>query len=86
MSTSVETATGTVEQTVADLDIGELSEPFRSQFGWHIVQLLDRRVYDNTEEIKQRNCDNRIRNSKMEEETQLWTRRLRDEAYVDLRM
>ncbi len=66
--------------------IGEVSEPFRSQFGWHIVEVLDRRVYDNTEDLKKRNCDLRIRNSKMEEETQLWMQRLRDEAFVDSRI
>ena len=39
-----------------------------------------------TEEIKERNCDLRIRNSKMQDETQLWIRRLRDEAFVDKRI
>lgn len=67
-------------------EIGEVSEPFRSQFGWHIVEVLDRRVYDNTEDLKKLNCDMRIRNSKMEEETQLWMQRLRDEAFVDPRI
>jgi peptidyl-prolyl cis-trans isomerase SurA len=43
-------------------------------------------VYDNTEDLKQRNCDLRIRNSKMEEESQLWLQRLRDEAFVDIRI
>jgi peptidyl-prolyl cis-trans isomerase SurA len=70
------------EQTIDSLEIGEVSEPFRSPFGWHIVEVLDRRVYDNTEDLKRRNCDARIRNSKMEDETQLWMRRLRDEAFV----
>ena len=70
------------EQVVESLEIGEISEPFRSPFGWHIVQLLERRVYDNTEDIKRMNCDAQIRNSKMEDETQLWMRRLRDEAFV----
>jgi peptidyl-prolyl cis-trans isomerase SurA len=74
------------EQVMNDLDIGEVSEPFRSPFGWHIVEVLDRRVYDNTEDLKRRNCDARIRNSKMEDETQLWMRRLRDEAFVVKRM
>lgn len=68
------------------LDIGELSEPFRSQFGWHIVELLDRRVYDNTEDLKIQNCVVRIRAGKRGDETQLWMRRLRDEAYVDVKM
>ncbi len=74
------------EAVVDALEVGELSEPFRSQFGWHIAQLLDRRVYDNTEELKQQNCVTRIRASKFEEETLLWLQRLRDEAYVELRM
>ena len=74
------------EKVMNDLEIGEISEPFRSPFGWHIVEVLDRRVYDNTEDLKRRNCDARIRNSKMEDETQLWMRRLRDEAFVVKRM
>jgi len=74
------------EEVMNGLDIGEISEPFRSPFGWHILQVLDRRVYDNTEDLKRRNCDLRIRNSKMEDETQLWMRRLRDEAFVVKRM
>ena len=71
---------------VEDAEIGVISEPFRSQFGWHIVEVLERRVYDNTEELKQRNCDARIRNSKMAEESQLWMQRMRDEAFVDSRI
>ena len=74
------------EEVMNDLEVGEISEPFRSPFGWHIVEVLDRRVYDNTEDLKRRNCDARIRNSKMEDETQLWMRRLRDEAFVVKRM
>ncbi len=74
------------EQIVNDAEIGELSEPFRSRFGWHIVEVLDRRTYDNTEDLKESNCDLRIRNSKMEEETQLWMQRIRDEAFVDIRI
>jgi peptidyl-prolyl cis-trans isomerase SurA len=74
------------EQVVDQAEIGVISEPFRSPFGWHIVEVLERRVYDNTEDLKERNCDNRIRNSKMAEETQLWMQRLRDEAFVDPRI
>ena len=74
------------EDIVAATEIGSISEPFHSPFGWHILEVLDRRVYDNTEDLKEGNCDSRIRNSKMEEESQLWIRRLRDEAFVDLRV
>ncbi|MGI9234472.1 MAG: peptidylprolyl isomerase [Woeseiaceae bacterium] len=74
------------ETVVESLELGIVSEPFRSQFGWHILEVLDRRVYDNTEDLKRRNCDSRIRNSKMAEESQLWMQRLRDEAFVDTRI
>jgi len=70
------------EQVVDASEIGVVSEPFRSPFGWHILEVLERRVYDNTEELKERNCDARIRNGKMEDETQLWIQRMRDEAFV----
>ncbi len=74
-------------RTVADTaEVGVISEPFRTQFGWHILEVLERRVYDNTEEIKERNCVVRIRASKQEEETLLWLQRMRDEAFVDSRI
>jgi peptidyl-prolyl cis-trans isomerase SurA len=74
------------ETVVASLEIGVLSEPFRSQFGWHVLEVLERRVYDNTEDLKRQNCDSRIRNSKMADESLLWIQRLRDEAFVDSRI
>ncbi len=73
-------------EVARSLPIGELSEPFRSRFGWHILEVTDRRVYDNTEEVRERNCIASIRAGKLEEETQLWLRRMRDEAFVDKRI
>ena len=74
------------EEVIAGLEIGELSEPFRTRFGWHIAEVLDSRSYDTTEELKQQNCAQQIRASKLEEEQALWLRRLRDEAFVEMRM
>ena len=74
------------EAKIAATEIGEISEPFRTQFGWHILEVLERRVYDNTEDLKRNNCVMKIRSGKMDEETQLWLRRLRDEAFVDTRV
>jgi len=74
------------EEVVDSLEIGGISEPFRSRFGWHILEVMDRRVYDNTEDLKESNCALRIQNSKMEEESQLWMRRIRDEAFVESRI
>jgi peptidyl-prolyl cis-trans isomerase SurA len=74
------------EEQLAQLDIGELSEPFRTRFGWHLVEVVDRRSHDMTDELKQQRCANQIRANKAEEERELWLRRLRDQAFVDLRM
>ena len=74
------------DEIVATAEVGTISKPFHSPFGWHILEVLGRRVYDNTEDLKEGNCDARIRNSKIEEESQLWIRRLRDEAFIDLRV
>ena len=74
------------EQTILASEIGVISEPFRTQYGWHILEVLDRRVYDNTEDLKQRNCAAKIRNGKMEAESQLLMQRLRDEAFVETRI
>ena len=74
------------EEVVNNLEIGAVSEPFRSRFGWHILEVLERRVYDNTEDLKESDCMRRIQNSKMEEETQLWMQRMRDEAFVETRV
>lgn len=74
------------DQIVKATEVGSISEPFQSRFGWHIVEVLGRRVYDNTEDLKEGNCDLLIRNGKMDEETQTWIRRLRDEAFIDIRI
>jgi peptidyl-prolyl cis-trans isomerase SurA len=74
------------EQVINNLALNELSEPFRTRFGWHIAEITDTRVYDTTEELKTQQCFEEIRASKLEEETELWLRRIRDEAYVETRM
>jgi peptidyl-prolyl cis-trans isomerase SurA len=71
------------EQTLARLGENEISEPFRSQFGWHIVQLLGRRQFDTTEESLRERAFTQLRESKADEETELWLRKMRDEAFVD---
>jgi peptidyl-prolyl cis-trans isomerase SurA len=71
------------EQAISTLKDNEISEPFKTQFGWHIAQLMGRRRFDNSDEVKRRQAMDAIRASKADEETELWLRRMRDEAYVD---
>jgi peptidyl-prolyl cis-trans isomerase SurA len=71
------------EQAIAALKDNEISEPFRTQYGWHIAQMLGHRRFDNSDELKRRQAMEAIRASKADEETELWLRRMRDEAYVE---
>lgn len=73
-------------QAMAALEPGEISEPFRTQFGWHIVQLIDRRERDTSDANRRNQAFMAIRARKAEEELQIFVRRLRDEAYVDIRL
>jgi peptidyl-prolyl cis-trans isomerase SurA len=71
------------EEVVNSLQPGQTSAPFQTQFGWHIVQLIERRDHDNTEEFRRSSARELITQRKIEEETQAWLRSLRDEAYVE---
>lgn len=73
------------EEEMNKLKPGELSKPFLTQFGWHIVQVMSRRKHDNTEQFQRSQAIKLIRKRKTEEAIQDWLRRLRAEAYVDYR-
>ena len=73
------------EAALSALTENQISEPFHTQYGWHIAQLLGRRTQDMSTEERRRKAFEQIRASKSDEETELWLRRLRDEAYVDYR-
>jgi peptidyl-prolyl cis-trans isomerase SurA len=74
------------EQQLDALKDNEMSQPFRTKFGWHLVQLLGRRTYDASEDMTRNKCVTQLREARADEETEIWLRRLRDEAFVDYRM
>lgn len=71
------------ENVSNSLSIGQLSEPFKSQFGWHLLEVLERRDHDQAKTNKQNQARNAIKKRKADEELRLWLRRIRDEAYVE---
>jgi peptidyl-prolyl cis-trans isomerase SurA len=73
------------EKVMNNLSEKKVSEPFKSRYGWHIMQVLERRQHDNTEQAIRTLAEEQIRRRKIEEESESWIRQLRDEAYVEVR-
>lgn len=74
------------EEAMLVARIGEISQPFRTEFGFHILQVQDRREIDGTKEFKRDRARRVIRKRKTDEKRESWLRRLRDEAYVEYRI
>ncbi|GGB19500.1 peptidylprolyl isomerase SurA [Agarivorans gilvus] len=69
---------------VTRLAVGEISQPFRSTFGWHLLEVLDKRTTDTTNQASENRARQLIFNRKYNEEMQAWQEELREEAYVEI--
>jgi len=71
------------EKAMESLKPGEISAPVRTQFGWHLIQVLERRDADMTKEQQRFRARMALRTQKADEAFQNWLRELRDKAYVE---
>ncbi|WP_425914077.1 peptidylprolyl isomerase [Pseudomonas sp. GWSMS-1] len=65
---------------------GELSKPFKSPYGWHVLEVMGRRATDSSAQFREQQALTVLRNRKYDEELQAWLRQIRDEAYVEIKL
>jgi peptidyl-prolyl cis-trans isomerase SurA len=74
------------ERTMNALKPGQVSAPFKTAFGWHVVQVLERREQDLSEDRQRLAARQAIRSRKADEQWQEWVRQQRDKAYVEYKL
>lgn len=74
----------TFEKMLLNTPPGEISKPFRSSFGWHILLVEDKRTDNMFETVKRNRAGMFLRNRRLEDELQIWLQELRENAYVDI--
>ncbi len=74
------------ESAMNTLQAGEISQPVESRFGWHIIEVMERRDFDATENVKRNEARQALLEQRIGEERRTELRRLRDDAYVEVRI
>jgi len=74
-----------LENQAAALPEGEISQPFQTQYGWHILEVLERRKRTRSSASARAEAESAMRQRKVEQEAERWIRQLRDESFVELR-
>jgi peptidyl-prolyl cis-trans isomerase SurA len=74
------------EQVMNQTGAGETSEPFHSTFGWHVLQVEERRTQDLSDEMRRNQARNILYSQKYEEELNAWLQKIRDEAFVEIKI
>ena len=73
------------ETAMAQAELNEVTQPFASPFGWHILQVMERRQEDVTEIVNRNRAEDFLHSRKYQEELDAWLRQIRDEAFVDIK-
>jgi peptidyl-prolyl cis-trans isomerase SurA len=74
------------ERAFAEMKPMEISQPVKTPFGWHLIQMIERRTSDMSSERRRLEARKALRERKGDEAYQEWLRQLRDRAYVELRL
>ncbi|WP_194791261.1 peptidylprolyl isomerase SurA [Pseudomonas sp. UFMG81] len=73
-------------EQMANAQQGQVTKPFKTQYGWHVLEVMGRRATDSTDQAREQQAMNVLRNRKYDEELQTWLRQIRDEAYVEIKL
>jgi peptidyl-prolyl cis-trans isomerase SurA len=74
------------EEIMAAVNIGDVSEAFETTYGWHILQVTERREQDFSDDIKRSQARNTLKQKRFKEELEIWLKEIRDEAFIDIKL
>ena len=73
------------ENTMSNAEVGQISEVFQSKFGWHVLEVLERKEKDMSDELRRRKAQNILYERKFDQEQEAWLQKIRDEAFISIK-